>query len=256
MTPRSAIVCHAEVPADREATWPTSRRSTSRPSWTTWPSALDSSRVRGSWVEIARASRASRSTAGCHVHGVEGAGDAQRRSAAPWPADRRRARRAAPWCRRRRSGRCRCCWPGSRPARLERGQHLVAVAAEDGGHRRSAWRRTGGGHGPAALADEDHRLLGGEHADPGGRGDLADRVAGGDADQGRRRRGAGTARARRAGPARRAAAGRPRCRGWSRRRRRCRSARGRARRRRRASSGGRRSWIRPARAEESGVWAP
>ena len=44
--------------------------------------------------------------------------------------------------------------------------------------------RTGRGHRPAALADEDHGLFGREHADPGGGGDLADGVTGGHADVG------------------------------------------------------------------------
>ncbi len=46
------------------ATCRTSRSSISRPSLTTWPSALDSSRVRGSWVAMLDASSASRATAG------------------------------------------------------------------------------------------------------------------------------------------------------------------------------------------------
>ena len=33
---------------------PLQRASTSRPSWTTWPSRLEMTRVRGSWVETAR----------------------------------------------------------------------------------------------------------------------------------------------------------------------------------------------------------
>ena len=68
-----------------------------------------------------------------HVRGVERAGDLQRRSPGPWRACPRRTRRAARRCRRRRSGRRRCRWPGS--ARLrDRGEHLVAVAAEHRGH--------------------------------------------------------------------------------------------------------------------------
>ena len=38
------------------------------------------------------------------------------------------------------------------------------------------------GHRPAALADEHHRLLGGDHAGAGRGGDLADAVAGDGAD--------------------------------------------------------------------------
>src|SRR5918997_1953959 len=64
VTPRSAIVARHRSQRTGEATWPTSRRSTSRPSCTTWPSALDSSRVRGSWVVMARARLARWATAG------------------------------------------------------------------------------------------------------------------------------------------------------------------------------------------------
>ena len=42
----------------------TIRFSTARPSWTTWPSRLEMTAVRGSWVETERAREASRSTAG------------------------------------------------------------------------------------------------------------------------------------------------------------------------------------------------
>ena len=52
---------------------------------------------------------------------------------------------------------------GGEPVLVEGGEHLVAVAAEDGGH---AGRGDGGGlgHRLAALADQHHRLLGGDHA--------------------------------------------------------------------------------------------
>ena len=64
-------------------------------------------------------------------------------------------------CRRRRSGRRRSRWRRTRPCSAERGEDLVGVAAEDRGHAGRRVRR-GGGHRPAALADEDHRLLGGD----------------------------------------------------------------------------------------------
>ena len=70
---------------------------------------------------------------------------------------------------------------GGEAVLVERGQDLVGIAPEDGGHAGGGLRGRGG-HGPAALADEDHRLLGRD--DTGGRrsGDLADRVAGADPD--------------------------------------------------------------------------
>ena len=43
-------------------------------------------------------------------------------------------------------------------------------------------RRGGLGHRLAALADQHHRLLGGDHAGAGGGGELADAVAGDRAD--------------------------------------------------------------------------
>ena len=85
--------------------------------------------------------------------------------------------------------------------------------------------RGGRGHRVAALADQHHRLLGGDRPGAGGRGELADAVAGDGADLARTRRpGAGTARGRPAGRRRPAAAGRRRCPGSCRRRPRCRSA--------------------------------
>ena len=70
---------------------------------------------------------------------------------------------------------------GGEAVLVERGEHLVAVAAEDGGH---AGRGRGGGlgHRLAALADQHHRLLGGDHPGAGGGGELADAVAGDGAD--------------------------------------------------------------------------
>jgi hypothetical protein len=59
------------------------------------------------------------------------------------------------------------------------GEHLVFVAAEDGGHA-GAGDGGGLGHGLSALADQDESLLGGEH--PGERrgGELAHTVTGHD----------------------------------------------------------------------------
>jgi hypothetical protein len=67
----------------------------------------------------------------------------------------------------------------------QRGEHLVGVAAD---HARHRGRRDGAGrrHRPAALTDEDHGLLGRQHADAGGGGDLAHRVSGGHPDEGER----------------------------------------------------------------------
>ena len=64
VTPRSAMVAMQRSQRTGAATWLTIRASTSRPSWTTAPSRFDSSRVRGSWVVTAPASRPRTSTAG------------------------------------------------------------------------------------------------------------------------------------------------------------------------------------------------
>ena len=163
-----------------EATWPTSRRSTSRPSCTTWPSALESSRVRGSWVEMARARRASRSTAGsmCTV----------------WKAPA-----TLSWISRARAGGAAASaascsvvpaatiWPvpllfaAVSPCSSRAASTSSGLAADHCGHRGGSGG-AGGGHRPAALAYEHHGLLRRQHADSGRRGDLADRVAGGHAD--------------------------------------------------------------------------
>ena len=154
-------------------------------------------------------------------------------------------------------------WPGPlslaavRPVLLEGREHLVAVAAEDGGHagRRG---RGGVGHRLAALADQHHRLLGGDHPGAGGGGELADAVAGDRADLAE---GVGRVREERergdqpGGDQQRL--GDRRCRGSSRRRPRCRSGRGRARRRSRATRsrsanvGSSSQGVR-----KPGVWAP
>ena len=70
---------------------------------------------------------------------------------------------------------------GGQAVLVDGGEHLVAVAAEHGGH---AGRGDRGrlGHRPAALADQHHRLLGGDDPRTGGRGQLADAVAGDGAD--------------------------------------------------------------------------
>ena len=64
VTPRSLIVSMQRSQRTGLAIWPTIRRSTSRPSWTTWPSRLEITGVRGSCVETERASEARWSTAG------------------------------------------------------------------------------------------------------------------------------------------------------------------------------------------------
>ena len=156
--------------------WPTIRASTSRPSWTTRPSLFEMTAVRGSWVETDRASMPRWPTAGAMWLGVEGAGDAQR--------DQPGAGRRVGGERLELLGGARgddlagaVVVGGGQAVLVEGGQHLVAVAAEDGGH---PGRRDGGrvGHRPAALADEDHRLLGAEHPGAGGGGQLTDAVTG------------------------------------------------------------------------------
>ncbi len=154
-------------------------------------------------------------------------------------------------------------WPaplslaGVRPWRSSVASTSLAVAAEHGGH---AGRRDGGrlGHRPAALAHQHHRLRRRHHRRRRRPRRARRRCA-------RRRRatseatvGAGAARARRPGRWRRGAAGRSGCRGWCRRRPRCRSAPGRARppsaSRREAVGEGRRP--RATGTRKPGVWAP
>ena len=120
-----------------------------------------------------------------HVHGVERAGDAERDQ--PGPGRRVRGQGGELLGRAggddlagavvvgRRSG------PGpSIAASTSSGLPPMTAVIEVG--RGGAGR----GHRPAPLADEDHRLLGRQHADAGRGGDLADGVAGGDADVGKR----------------------------------------------------------------------
>ena len=64
VTPRSAKVSMHRSQRTGLAIWPTSRRSTSCPSWTTWPSRLETNRVRGSCTETERASEPRCATAG------------------------------------------------------------------------------------------------------------------------------------------------------------------------------------------------
>ena len=63
--------------------------------------------------------------------------------------------------------------------RVDRGEHLVRVAAEHGRHA-GRFERAGGGHLPAADAGEGDRRLGGQHPGERGGAELADAVAGGD----------------------------------------------------------------------------
>ncbi|KMP02566.1 hypothetical protein CIRG_10389 [Coccidioides immitis RMSCC 2394] len=70
---------------------------------------------------------------------------------------------------------------GGETVLLDRGEDLLADAAEDGGHA-GRRLRSSLGHGLAALTDEDHRLLGADRASAGGGGDLTDAVAGDGAD--------------------------------------------------------------------------
>ena len=90
---------------------------------------------------------------------------------------------------------------GGEAVRLGLRDDLVAVAAEDGGHAGGGDGRRSG-HRLAALADEHHRLLGGDDAGADGGGDLADAVARSPRRSwSRRRTGAGTGSAARPGPA-------------------------------------------------------
>ena len=63
------------------------------------------------------------------------------------------------------------------PGAVDRGEHLVLVAAEHGAHA-GRLERAGGGHLAAADGGEGDRGLRGEHAGERGRAELADAVAG------------------------------------------------------------------------------
>jgi hypothetical protein len=117
-----------------------------------------------------------------HVHGMEGAGHAERDQ--PGPGGRvggegrqlvgrtgRDNLAAAVVVGRGQSVACQGC------------QHLFGVPTDHRGHR-GGGDRTGRGHRPAPFADEDHGLLGGQHPDAGGCGDLAHRVTGRHTDEG------------------------------------------------------------------------
>ena len=164
------------------AIWPTIRASTSWPSWTTWPSLLEISGVRGSWTETDRARPAEVADGGGHVLGVERAGDAERHQ----PGLGGRVGGEGLELLEGAGGddlAGAVVVGGGEAVLVERGEHLVAVAAEHGGH---AGGRGGGrlGHRVAALADQHHRLLGGDHPGTGGGGELAHAVAGDGADLG------------------------------------------------------------------------
>ena len=108
-------------------------------------------------------------------------GDLQRAHAGSRAAGPRRGRPAAPRFRRRRSGRRRSRLAAVSPWRS------AAARTSSGSPPRTALIPVGvvaarRGHRPAPLADQDHGLLGAEHAGRRRCGDLADRVAGAGAD--------------------------------------------------------------------------
>ena len=162
------------------AIWPTMRFMISRPSWMTWPSRLEIQAVRGSWVETERARTARCPTAGamCSVWKAPATLSGTRRAFAGGWAAKASSCSIVP---------AATTWPGPlllagiRPWAVDRGEDLVAVAAEHGGHA-GRRRRRRLRHGLAALADQHHRLLGGDGARTGGRRELTDAVAGDRAD--------------------------------------------------------------------------
>ena len=139
-------------------TWRTRRCSISRPWLTAAPSRLDSRIRAGSAGVMPAATAASAASAGA-MYGVWNA-------PATWSAD-------DPGLGRRLGG--ELVQPVERaggddlagavavgrvqPVRLDRGEHLVRVAAEHGGHA-GRLQRAGGGHLPAAHAGEGDRRLG------------------------------------------------------------------------------------------------
>ena len=180
VTPRSSIVSMHRSQRTGLAIWPTIRASTSRPSWTTWPSRLEITRVRGSWAETERARPARWPTAGamCSVWNAPATLSGISRALAGGSS--------ASACELLEGAggddlAGAVVVGGGQAVLVERGEHLVAVAAEDRGHA-GRGDRGGLGHRLAALADQHHRLLGGDHPGAGGGGELADAVAGDRAD--------------------------------------------------------------------------
>ena len=180
VTPRSSIVSMQRSQRTGLAIWPTIRLSTSTPLCTTRPSRLEITLVRGSWTETDLASEREVAHGRSHVLGVERAGDAQRHQ----PRLLRRLLGERRELLHRPGGddlAGAVVVGGGQAVLVDGGEHLVAVAAEHRGHARRR-RRGRTGHRLAALADEDHRLLGGDDAGAGGGGELADAVAGDRAD--------------------------------------------------------------------------
>ena len=70
---------------------------------------------------------------------------------------------------------------GVQAVALDRGDHLVGVAAEDGAHA-GRLQRAGGGHLAAADAGQGDGGLGGQHPGEGGGAELTDAVPGDQAD--------------------------------------------------------------------------
>jgi hypothetical protein len=118
---------------------------------------------------------------GRHVHGVEGAGDLQ-------GDDPGLGRRVGGERRELLQGACGDGLPGTvgvggrQAVPLQHLGDLGRVATEDGAHARRC-ERARCRHAAATLADEDHRVVVGQHPGEGGGGDLTDRVPRGDPDR-------------------------------------------------------------------------
>ena len=151
---------------------------------------------------------------------------------------------AAPSCPPRRSVRHRCRSPGQAVS-LEGGEHLVAVAAEDGGHPRRGGRR-GLGHGPPALGTKTIACSA-VRTPASAAAAISPTLWPDMAPIPKPSAGCGNSdSARRASPTRPAVVARRRYRGWRRSRRPCRSGTGRFRRRTTAEPAGRRRSPPPA----------
>ena len=153
------------------------------PSLTPVPSALESRIRPGVDGRDPAGDRGQRLLGRGHVRGVERPGDLQRDHAGPGRRVARRTRRGLS-CGARGDD-----LPGAvavgrvQPGRLDRGHHLVGVAAEHGAHA-GRLQRAGGGHLAAADRREGDRRLGGQHAGERGGADLTDAVPGDHADIG------------------------------------------------------------------------
>ena len=161
-------------------TWRTRRCSISRPWLTADPSRFDSRIRAGSLTVTPAGDRGEGPLGRGHERGVERARHLQRDD--PGPGGRLGGELAQAVQRSGGDDLTGAVAVGrEQPVCLDRGDDLGRVAAEDGAHA-GRFEGAGGGHLPAAYPGEGDRGLGGQHPGEGGGTELADAVAGDQAD--------------------------------------------------------------------------